>query len=41
VALERERRLLACLSAEDRERLVATLNALHENLGAVNGPAAV
>ena len=41
VALERERRLLACLPAEDRERLIASLNAMHENLGAVNRPVAV
>jgi DNA-binding MarR family transcriptional regulator len=38
VALERERRLLACLSADERERLIASLNAMHENLGAVNAP---
>ncbi len=41
VALERERRLLACLPAEERERLIASLNAMHENLGAVNRPARV
>jgi DNA-binding MarR family transcriptional regulator len=41
VALERERRLLACLSAAERERLIASLNAVHENLGAVNRPIAV
>ncbi|NNM71379.1 MarR family winged helix-turn-helix transcriptional regulator [Enterovirga aerilata] len=41
VALERERRLLACLSAEERELLIASLNAMHENLSAVNRPLAV
>jgi DNA-binding MarR family transcriptional regulator len=41
VALERERRLLACLSPEERERLITSLNAVHENLGAVNRPIAV
>ena len=41
VALERERRLLACLSAAERERLISSLNAVHENLGAVNRPVAV
>jgi DNA-binding MarR family transcriptional regulator len=41
VALERERRLLACLSPEERERLLDALNALHENLPAVNRPISV
>jgi DNA-binding MarR family transcriptional regulator len=41
VALERERRLLACLAPEERERLIQTLNALHDNLPAVNRPIAV
>jgi DNA-binding MarR family transcriptional regulator len=41
VALERERRLLACLSVEERERLIASLSALHENLPAVSRPIAV
>jgi DNA-binding MarR family transcriptional regulator len=41
VALERERRLLACLAPEDRERLVASLNAIHDNLASVNRPVVV
>lgn len=41
VALERERRLLACLTAEQRATLVEVLNLLHDNLGAVNGPLAI
>jgi DNA-binding MarR family transcriptional regulator len=41
VALERERRLLACLSIEERERLIASLSAMHENLPAVSRPIAV
>lgn len=41
VALERERRLLACLSAGEREQLVALLNRLHDNLPAVSRPVAV
>lgn len=38
VALERERRLLACLSEAQRTALVDALNLLHANLGAVNRP---
>lgn len=38
VALERERRLLACLGEADREQLIASLSALHDNLPAVNRP---
>jgi DNA-binding MarR family transcriptional regulator len=38
VALERERRLLSCLTAEQRSALVDLLNLLHDNLGAVNRP---
>ncbi len=41
VALERERRLLACLSVEERERLIASLNAMHEHLPAVSRPIAI
>ena len=37
-ALERERRLLACLDREERELLIGLLRRLHENLGAVTGP---
>ena len=40
VALERERRLLACLPADHQEHLIASLNALHDNLGSLNRPAA-
>ena len=36
-ALERERRLLACLKKEEREVLIELLRRLHENLGAVTG----
>ncbi|MCK1357514.1 MarR family transcriptional regulator [Bradyrhizobium sp. 199] len=36
-ALERERRLLSCLSKDEREVLVDLLRRLHENLGAVTG----
>lgn len=39
VALERERRLLACLSEADQERLRALLKAVHDNLGALDQPA--
>ena len=39
VALERERRLLACLSGPERETLIGLLRILHENLGAVDGSA--
>ena len=38
VALERERRLLSCLTAEQRSTLVEVLNLLHDNLGDVNRP---
>ena len=38
VALERERRLLSCLTDEQRTTLVELLNLLHDNLGAVNRP---
>ena len=38
VALERERRLLSCLTAEQRTTLVEVLNLLHDNLAAVNRP---
>lgn len=41
VALERERRLLACLTAEQRVTLVELLNLLHDNLGAVNRPVVI
>lgn len=34
-ALERERRLLSCLSKDEREVLIDLLRRLHENLGAV------
>ena len=34
-ALERERRLLSCLSKDEREVLIGLLRRLHENLGAV------
>ncbi|WOH82407.1 MarR family winged helix-turn-helix transcriptional regulator [Bradyrhizobium sp. BEA-2-5] len=36
-ALERERRLLSCLSKDEREVLIELLRRLHENLGAVTG----
>jgi len=36
-ALERERRLLSCLSKDEREVLIDLLRRLHENLGAVTG----
>ena len=38
VALERERRLLSCFTAEQRAALVELLNLLHDNLAAVNRP---
>jgi DNA-binding MarR family transcriptional regulator len=44
VALERERRLLACLREDEREQLIELLLRVHGNLGAVTGdedPAAV
>ena len=41
VALEREQRLLACLSDQDREHLISSLNAVHENIAAVDRPVAV
>ena len=37
VALDREERLLACLSAAERETLIALLNRLHGNLGTLTG----
>ena len=37
VALEREKRLLACLKADEREVLIDLLRRLHNNLGAVIG----
>ncbi|TFV77044.1 MarR family transcriptional regulator [Bradyrhizobium frederickii] len=36
-ALERERRLLSCLSKDEREVLIDLLRRLHDNLGAVTG----
>jgi DNA-binding MarR family transcriptional regulator len=36
-ALERERRLLACLSRAEQEVLIDLLRRLHDNLGAVTG----
>jgi DNA-binding MarR family transcriptional regulator len=36
-ALERERRLLSCLSKSEQEVLIDLLRRLHENLGAVTG----
>ena len=36
-AFERERRLLSCLSKDEREVLIDLLRLLHENLGAVTG----
>lgn len=41
VALERERRLLACLSADEREVLIGMLDRIHRNLPKVNAPLAV
>jgi DNA-binding MarR family transcriptional regulator len=37
VALEREKRLLSCLKADEREVLIDLLRRLHNNLGAVIG----
>ena len=37
VALERERRLLSCLSKTERENLIALLQRVHGNLDAVRG----
>ena len=37
VALERERRLLACLRKDEREVLIDLLRRVHANLGAVTG----
>jgi DNA-binding MarR family transcriptional regulator len=37
VALEREKRLLSCLKADEREVLIGLLRRLHNNLGAVTG----
>ncbi|MEA3132965.1 MAG: hypothetical protein QOG17_811, partial [Gammaproteobacteria bacterium] len=36
-ALERERRLLACLRKDEREVLIDLLRRIHSNLGAVTG----
>ena len=41
VALERERRLLEPLAPGDREQLIASLNALHDNLDEVSRPMVV
>lgn len=41
VALERERRLLSCLTPEERTVLIQLLNRLHDNLVAVNRPLAI
>ena len=37
MALERERRLLSCLSKSERETLIALLLRVHGNLDAVKG----
>jgi DNA-binding MarR family transcriptional regulator len=37
VALEREKRLLSCLKADEREVLIDLLRRVHNNLGAVTG----
>src|ERR1700744_5932317 len=37
VALEREKRLLSCLKADEREALIELLRRLHNNLGVVTG----
>jgi DNA-binding MarR family transcriptional regulator len=37
VALEREKRLLSCLKADEREMLIELLRRLHNNLGVVTG----
>jgi DNA-binding MarR family transcriptional regulator len=37
VALERERRLLSCLSRQERDALIGLLQRVHGNLGAVRG----
>ena len=37
VALEREKRLLSCFKADEREMLIELLRRLHNNLGAVTG----
>jgi DNA-binding MarR family transcriptional regulator len=37
VALDRERRLLSCLSREEQESLIELLRRVHDNLGAVTG----
>jgi DNA-binding MarR family transcriptional regulator len=37
VALEREKRLLSCLKADEREVLIELLRRLHNNLDAVSG----
>jgi DNA-binding MarR family transcriptional regulator len=36
-ALDRERRLLSCLSRNEQEMLIDLLRRLHNNLGAVTG----
>jgi DNA-binding MarR family transcriptional regulator len=41
VALERERRLLSCLTPEQQADLVKLLNLLHDNLPAVTKPIAI
>jgi DNA-binding MarR family transcriptional regulator len=41
VALERERRLLSCLSPDEVEVLLGLLNRLHDNLDAVSRPLVV
>ncbi|MCK8787713.1 MarR family winged helix-turn-helix transcriptional regulator [Roseomonas sp. NAR14] len=38
VALERERRLVSCLTLEEQATLLALLNRLHGNLGSVDRP---
>jgi DNA-binding MarR family transcriptional regulator len=38
IALERERRLLSCLSAEERATLASLLDRVHQNIGAVDEP---
>lgn len=40
LALERERKLLSCLSRDEREVLIEMLHRMHGNLGAVIGPSA-
>jgi DNA-binding MarR family transcriptional regulator len=38
IALERERRLLSCLTADERKTLVGLLERVHANIGAVDEP---